>query len=68
MMSEEEKEFNTKQYQMQFNNTPLELPGIASNLQVGTSGGLRVEVSDIAINSLDNILFKPFKIISDIVR
>ena len=45
-----------KQYQMQYNNTVLELPGISTNIDAG----LVQEVSDIAISSLPDKLFRPF--------
>jgi hypothetical protein len=47
-----------KQYQMQYNNTSLELPGIFTNLGLGA--GLIKETADIQISDLDAKLFRPY--------
>ena len=45
-----------KQYQMQFNGTAIELPGIATNFYSGAVN----EIADIPISSLGNKIFRPY--------
>jgi hypothetical protein len=44
-----------KQYQMQYNNTPLALPGITTNL----NGETFVDVADVLISNLHSPVFVP---------